>query len=180
MKEKAMKWKPYFSHLLQSKAALLQVISPQECIQPPPLFEPHIFTAPLSSIHKLPLPRLPADLFRAPAKASPHEHAPIPPLLRKAASSVKVPVENQSGEQEGAGAPAQIDTSNPSLQESVIPARLQITAAPDAASSKANPYNPPPTTPFTLPLIRSKTGRIILPSSLKPSKLYLLRRLHSN
>lgn len=78
-------------------------------------------------------------------------------------------------QQETPGAPAQV--SMPNFQaECSVTATHQVTAAQDGASpASSTPNSSKPVVqhpkPFPLPLIRSKTGRIILPSSLKPRKL---------
>ncbi|XP_071334903.1 MAX gene-associated protein isoform X4 [Trachinotus anak] len=170
MREKTMKWKPIFSRLLQSRAALLQVTNPQSMLKPTPLLQPdfHVASpAAQNNVHqKVSLPH--PELHRAQSSV----YTPMPLLtpnsLPQAASSptqaedtaAQWRVENQSGE----GTQSQVPS---------VPATPQATAAQDGTSpvsSTPNSQNPSarPPQPFTLPLIRSKTGRIILPSTLKP------------
>ncbi|XP_042369632.1 mucin-5AC-like, partial [Plectropomus leopardus] len=64
-------------------------------------------------------------------------------------------------------------TVTSSQTENTVTVKLAVAAAQDGApptSSMPNSWKPPvhPPQPFSLPLIRSKTGRIILPSSLRP------------
>lgn len=175
MREKTMKWSPFFSHLLQSRAALLQAPDPQSKLKTMPLLEP--------------------DFFIAPYQASPHTTAaqnkvdqtpmPTPHPLPLAVSSparaeVIVPSPQTQNKPDEPGSPAQSSMANFQTecqpQGPSVTATSQAPAAQDEASptsSAPNSNNPSvqPTKRFTLPLIRSKTGRIILPSSLKPSKL---------
>lgn len=175
MREKTMKWSPFFSHLLQSRAALLQAPDPQSKLKTMPLLE--------------------TDFFIAPYQASPHTTAaqnkeeqtptPTPHPLPLAVSSpaqaeVSAPSPQTQNKPDEPGAPAQSSMANSQTecqpQGPSVTATSQTPAAQDGASptsSAPNSSNPSvqPTKRFTLPLIRSKTGRIILPSSLKPSKL---------
>ncbi|KAK2890338.1 MAX gene-associated protein isoform X2 [Channa argus] len=200
IREKTMKWRLYFSNLLQSRAALLQAITPEEKLQPTSLEEPDFFMTPplalphkttaLKNVHEL-MSLLQPKLFKGSAQSHVHTHKLTPLSMQKAASvpakhhvtvapsqvaSLKVgqPKSNLQDQQKIRGSQAQISTPNSPSQGSMLPATLQITAAPDATStlsSKPKTPNPSahPPQPFTLPLIRSKTGRIILPSSLKPT-----------
>lgn len=209
MREKTMKWKPYFSHLLQSRAALLQAITPQEKLKSVPLLQPDFFmaqsqavphtTASLNNVHQK-MPLVQPHLHRVPAQSSAQTHITTPHSLPKVVSSpaqtevtaAPSQVENQPGEhvasfqvdqhqlkfkdQEVSGAPAQVTTPN---SQSQSPTDLDTLDAASSTTSTPKSHNPSPhpQKPVTLPLIRSKTGRIILPSSLKPSKLsYSLSR----
>ncbi|XP_035534606.1 MAX gene-associated protein-like isoform X2 [Morone saxatilis] len=154
MREKTMKWKPFFSNLLQSRAALLQAITPQSKLQPTPLLQP--------------------DLDMAPSLANPHTAA--------AQNSIdKTPKPTpQSRLQAVFSSPAQAEFTAPSSQatnQPVEPAasvqhelmfKGQQKVPEDGASPTSSTPNSNPSQPFTLPLIRTKTGRIILPSSLRP------------
>lgn len=162
MREKTMKWSPFFSHLLQSRAALLQDTSSQLNLKTMPLSQP--------------------DFFHAPSQTSPHTTAPqnggdqtpspdsLPPSVFSLATSPQT--QNRPGEP---GVPAQLCRASFQTDPQVpsVTAALQTPTAQDGVSPTAsNSDNPSAqsTKHFTLPLIRSKTGRIILPSSLKPSK----------
>nr|XP_020459361.1 MAX gene-associated protein-like isoform X1 [Monopterus albus]XP_020459362.1 MAX gene-associated protein-like isoform X1 [Monopterus albus]XP_020459363.1 MAX gene-associated protein-like isoform X1 [Monopterus albus]XP_020459365.1 MAX gene-associated protein-like isoform X1 [Monopterus albus]XP_020459366.1 MAX gene-associated protein-like isoform X1 [Monopterus albus]XP_020459367.1 MAX gene-associated protein-like isoform X1 [Monopterus albus] len=210
MREKAMKWKPFFSHLLQSRAALLQAITPESKLQTPHLSQPNINVAAFqanphttaaqnsSEVQQM-MPMLQFHLHKALAQSSVHTPMTTPHSLPQAVSfpaQVEVTaapsqVENQPGEpatsvqasqhesksedkQEAVRVPALVTMPNAQSQAHSVPVTLQITVAPDGTSptaAKPNSQNPTaqPAHPFTLPLIRSKTGRIILPSSLKPA-----------
>lgn len=199
MREKTMKWKPYFSHLLQSRAALLQAITPQEKLESEPQFKPDFFVAPLqavphttaclNNVQQIILPPQ-SNLYRTPAQSSAQTHKITPHSLssppQTEVTATPSEVENQQGEpvtlfqldqhqsefkeQEVPRAPAHVTT--PSSQ-SQAPKVLGTVDAGSYKSSTPKSYklSPYPPKPFTLPLIRSKTGRIILPSCLKPSKL---------
>ncbi|XP_023285958.1 MAX gene-associated protein-like [Seriola lalandi dorsalis] len=158
MREKTMKWRPIFSHLLQSRAALLQAKNPQSMSKPMPLLQPDFLmasSAAHNNVHQV-MSLLQPNVHRA--QSSAQTPVPLPTHTSK--------FEDQ---QEAPGAPAQ-DTQS---QVPTVPASPQVTAAQDGTSpvsSTPNSQSPsaPPPQPFTLPLIRSKTGRLILPSSLKP------------
>lgn len=200
-----MKWKPYFSHLLQSRAALLQAITPQEQLESTAQYTdffmaPHqnvavpYTTASLNNIQQIMIPPQP-NLFRTPAQSSAQTYKITPHSLPKALSSPAQTeatastseVENQQGEpvtlsqvnqhqlfkfkeQEGPRAPTHITTP---ISHSQAPTVIGKVNAGSYKSSTPKSYKLSSCLPkpFTLPLIRSKTGRIILPSSLKPSKL---------
>lgn len=165
MREKTMKWRPFFSHLLQSRAALLQTTTPQSQQRTTPLLQP--------------------DFYVAPSQANPHTTAAqngvhqttMPHSLPQAVTASPPQAENQpvasvNGGQHQPGSEGQTECLP---QAPSVAASLEVSAAQDGASpvSTPNSNNPsaPSPQPFTLPLIRSKTGRIILPSSLKPSRL---------
>lgn len=207
MREKKMKWRPYFSHLLQSRAALLQAITPEEQLESKPLLQPDFFIAPLqagphttaslNNVQQIMMPSQP-NLYGTPVQSSAHTHKiPLHFLPRAVSSPAQTEltaapseVENQQSESvtlfqvdqcqsefkepDVARAPAHLTTPSPQSQS---PTLLGPVDAGSKKSSKSKSYklSPHPPKPFSLPLIRSKTGRIILPSSLKPSKLsYLL------
>ncbi|KAK2856449.1 hypothetical protein Q5P01_005184 [Channa striata] len=184
MREKTMKWRLYFSNLLQSKAALLQAISPEERFQPTLLEESDGFippplaglqnsykTAAPNSVHQL-MSMLQPKLFKGSAQSTVHTDKLSPPSLQKTVSApvelhVTVAPKPQSkleDLQKISGSQTQVTTPNSLSQVST----LQLTVTPDAVSS-SKPKSAKSPQPFTLPLIRSKTGRIILPSSLKPT-----------
>ncbi|XP_028997271.1 uncharacterized protein LOC114849727 isoform X3 [Betta splendens] len=195
VREKTMKWKPYFSQLLQSRAVLLQAISSQDKLKSPPLLQPDFVTAspqtvplPSASINSdsqtRPQPQLNLHATFAQSSAQTNETLPQSPKAVSSPSQTAVTaapeqLQNQPSEpvasfhvdqlwstfkgQEVSGPPAQITTSDSQSKPSRDPER-------DAASSKdSTPISTSPSKSVTLPLIRSKTGRIILPSSLKPS-----------
>lgn len=159
---------PFFSHLLQSRAALLQDTSSQLNLKTMPLSQP--------------------DFFHAPSQTSPHmtalqnggDQTPSPDSLPPSVSSLaqfedilpSAQTQNRPGEP---AFKAQLFRASfkTDPQVPLVTATLQTPAAQDGVSPMAsNSDNPSAqsTKQFTLPLIRSKTGRIILPSSLKPSK----------
>ncbi|KAM9339203.1 uncharacterized protein ABDE67_016858 [Symphorus nematophorus] len=174
MREKTMKWSPFFSNLLQSRAALLQAITPESELQPKPLLKPELFMNPFKPFLSKPHTTAAQKSVDQTPKPTPH---PLPlAVTSPAQAEVSAPsaqAENQPGE---SGAPAQVNKAISQTCQPQVPSVTAISpvpAAQDGASptpSTPNSSNPSvhPSQPFSLPLIRSKTGRIILPSSLKP------------
>ncbi|XP_054475035.1 MAX gene-associated protein-like [Anoplopoma fimbria] len=175
LREKKTEWKPFFSNLLQSRAALLQSSTPQSKLPPKPLLQPD-FKAPsrakppqTEAQNKL------MSLLRSNLKKALTQHPPTPPS-GSSAPRVEVPAPSLQGaqhhpkikeQQEKPAAPTKLSVPTPH-KESSVKATPQVTAAKDGASS-SSPTPTSSTSPsVSLPLIRSKTGRIILPSSLKP------------
>ncbi|XP_067429478.1 MAX gene-associated protein isoform X2 [Thunnus thynnus] len=211
VRERTMKWKPYFSHLLQSRAALLQSTTHQSKLQPTPFSQPDFHTTPCQeNLHTIPaqnnanpvMSQLQINLqssTRAPPQTSmPMSHSPPQAVSSPAQAEVTAPplqAENQPGEpvtsaqisqhhskceslQETPADSAQVTTPETQMEcqsqahSATVPP--QPTADQDGAppisstpKSNKNPVHLPQ--PLALPLIRSKTGRIILPSSLKPT-----------
>ncbi|XP_031722107.1 MAX gene-associated protein isoform X2 [Anarrhichthys ocellatus] len=183
VKEKTQ-WKPFFSNLLQSRAALLQSTAPPSQLPPRPLLMPDFFRAPsqakptTNAAQKQLMSLLQSNLKRALTQSS--TQPPKPPSASSAAR-VEVPAPPPQGgqhqkkseeQQEKPGAPAQVSVPIPQPECSAAATPL-VTAAQDGASSSSTtptsstpPVKPAPS--FSLPLIRAKNGRIILPSSLKP------------
>lgn len=176
-----MKWKPFFSHLLQSRAAVLQATTPHSKRHSTPLLQPDFYMASsqanthttANSVQQTPHPvpqavSSPAqDEVTAPSQQS--ESQPSEPVASVQGGQLQPKFEGQQ---------VSIPNSQSECQPEVpsVAATLQATTAQDRASpvsSTPNSKNPSvrPPQPFALPLIRSKTGRIILPSSMKPSKL---------
>ena len=172
-----MKWSPFFSSLLQSRAALLQAITPESQLQSTSLLKPELFMNPFQPC--LPKPQTTATQNSVDQTPKPMSH-PLPLAVSSPAqaevSAPSTQAENQPGEP---GAPTRVSTSISQTCQPQVPAVAAIppaSAAQDGTSptpSIPNSKKPSasPSQPFALPLIRSKTGRIILPSSLKPSKL---------
>lgn len=175
MREKTMKWSPFFSHLLQSRAALLQAPDPQSKLKTMPLLEPDFFIAPYQASSHTTAAQNKVDQTPMP---TPH---PLPLAVSSPAQAeVSAPPPQTQNKPDEPEAPAQSSMANSQTesqpQAPSVTATSQAPAVQDGASttsSAPNSNNPSvqPTKRFTLPLIRSKTGRIILPSSLKPSKL---------
>ncbi|XP_070844164.1 uncharacterized protein [Chaetodon trifascialis] len=152
-----------YSHLLQCRAVALQTTTPQSKLQPPPLLQPHFFIAPSN-------PHTTADQSSVDLKPTPPS-LPLPlSVSSPAQAELTAPSLLAENQPDDPGAPAQ--DSMTKSQTECKPANPEVTAAQDRTS-------PVSSTPgsnsvqlsqrFTLPLIRSKTGRIILPSSLKPT-----------
>ncbi|XP_068565092.1 uncharacterized protein magl [Cebidichthys violaceus] len=184
VKEKTTQWKPFFSNLLQSRAALLQSTAPQSKLPPRPLLMPDFFKAPsqpkpaTNAAQKQLMTLLQSNLKRALTQSG--TQPPKSPSASSAAQ-VEVPAPSpQAGEhqkkseeqQEKPGAPAQVGVPTSQPECSVAATPLVAAAQEGASSSSPTPTSSkPPAKPaqsFSLPLIRSKNGRIILPSSLKP------------
>ncbi|XP_035472963.2 MAX gene-associated protein isoform X1 [Scophthalmus maximus] len=199
IREKTMEFKPFFSKLLQSRAALLQDTTSQSNFQQMPLLQSNFFAAlsqakPHAAAAQKNVHQTTAVLQPKPQRAQSSVHTPKPlsaprhhikaassPAAAKA-TAAPAQVENQvshqqsklEDQQEAPGAPAQ--GMGPKSQTRVPsgPASLQVTAAQDGDSpvfSTPKPQNPftQPSQSFSIPLIRSKTGRLILPSSMKPT-----------
>ncbi|CAK6962645.1 MAX gene-associated protein [Scomber scombrus] len=195
-RERAMKMTP-FSVLLQTRAALLQASASQPETQPDTYtftFQPHLHpTPPQNNVHPVMSLRQP-NLHKAPTHCSvraSHSQAESSPAQAEV-TAPPLQTEKEPGEhvtsaqvtqhqsqleshQEASLDPAQITTPNTQMecqpQAHSVTATPQVTADKDGAlpissttKSKENPAQP-----LALPLIRSKTGRIILPSSLKPT-----------
>ncbi|XP_028253501.1 MAX gene-associated protein [Parambassis ranga] len=144
-REKTMKWTPFFSQLLQSRAALLQASAPPE---PPP-------APPLLSSLILPEYKAPSqtDIPMIPAQRNIHHIlSQLKPLLEKALKSDNTP--------KASGAPDQATISTSQKH-------IQPQAPTDTATLQPTAAQSPQT--LSLPLIRTKNGRLILPSSLKPA-----------
>lgn len=166
MREKTLKFSPFFSRLLQSRAALLQTPTPESKPLSSPLLQPNFSTASSQP-----------DPHTTAAQSSVNQtpmHKPLS-LLSAVSSAASPQAESQPAEP---GAPAQVSHSQKECKPQVPSdaATPQVTAAQDDASptsSAPNSSQPSaqPLQTISLPLIRSKDGRIILPSSLKPRKL---------
>ncbi|XP_069371108.1 MAX gene-associated protein isoform X2 [Paralichthys olivaceus] len=175
MREKTMKWSPFFSQLLQSRAALLQNRAPQSQHMPllHPDFIPHKTAAqtnaqpimavldPISAQSSVNPPKPLSTLLSTPLSHPQAASTPAKAFLTAALS--------QGENQEQPGAPAQGSVPN---SQSQVPTGKDIpptTATP--VTTTPNPQNPStnPLPSISLPLIRSKTGRLILPSSMKPT-----------
>lgn len=146
LKEKTMKWTPFFSNLLQSRAALLQ--------------------ADHSQAKKKTVPLLPSDFLLRPSQQSSTSVAAQNTAVHKPLSTqhfqpeVKktMPLETKSAD----APPPHIDTKD-KIPDSV--AQMSV----KATTSTQKPNVIQPVKEISFPLVRSKSGRIILPSSLKPS-----------
>ncbi|KAM8726589.1 MAX gene-associated protein isoform 2-T3 [Acanthopagrus schlegelii] len=160
LREKTMKWSPFYSHLLQSRAALLQDTTPNSNSQRTPILQP--------------------SFFMAPSQVSPHTTAahnqksvestlkPTPHSQPTAVSSpVIAPPPQTKSKPVNPGAPAQVRSSNSQTEcQPKVPPDAASTTSPSPKSTNTSAHPPQP---FALPLIRSKTGRIILPSSMRPT-----------
>lgn len=175
------RWKPFFSRLLQSRAAALQGVkleSKPEAL--PLLLEDNQGAAPTLTIKEEPT-----------SAPQPNPNATSArDILQQIMSRAQQALQRASAQTSSLGQQSDIPTPSPRLQtntpadcdqskvkagQSQDPAAdsLQLNPAKDAAppvtsTPKSNTHPAPPHQPFTLPLIRSKDGRIILPSSLKP------------
>ncbi|XP_068433805.1 MAX gene-associated protein isoform X2 [Clinocottus analis] len=228
VREKKTEWTPFFSNLLESKAALLQSTIPKLKMLPKPLLDPVYFRSlsqpkpPTTAVQNKLMSLLQSNLKRALTQTCTQ---PPKSLLLSSAARVEVPApsplsgqrvkEEAKREKMGSPAPVSVPTSQmqkcvaaaPAAAPAAKPAAPQVPAAQPhvhaatpaaplvpaatpqvpAATSAAPPAAPqvpaaPPQVPaaqdgassseplqsFSLPLVRSKNGRIILPSSLKP------------
>ncbi|XP_025998169.1 MAX gene-associated protein isoform X2 [Astatotilapia calliptera] len=208
-KEKTVKWTPFFSHLLQSRAALLQASAPKSnptpssSVQPDvgapsqantattphnlktmiTLLQPLMRKAPTESCPKTPVSKLVPLLVSSPAQvanAAPQSQVKIEQGDHVASVQEKKSPSNLEVKQKVSGEPDQatgshISSSQTDQQSQDPPGK----ASPQAPTAKegASPVSPTANCtstkvhtpkPLALPLIRSKTGRLILPSCLKP------------
>ncbi|XP_005917749.1 MAX gene-associated protein isoform X2 [Haplochromis burtoni] len=208
-KEKTVKWTPFFSHLLQSRAALLQATAPKSnptpssSVQPDvgapsqantattphnlktmiTLLQPLMRKAPTESCPKTAVSKLVPLLVSSPAQvanAAPRSQVKIEQGDHVASVQEKKSPSNLEVKQKASGEPDQatgshISSSQTDQQSQDPPGK----ASPQAPTAKegASPVSPTANCtstkvhtpkPLALPLIRSKTGRLILPSCLKP------------
>jgi len=201
VKEKKAEWNPFFSNLLESKAALVQSTILYSKPPPPakPLLEPDFFRTLLQNkkpqLHAVKnklASLLESNLKRAltqPGEPPPKSAPPPAPRVEPPVPRVEPPVPRvvvsaptpQGGQQfkaveeaqekkKKSGSPAPVAVAASQTLTWVAAPTRDAAAGPDeASSSSATPSDTPPQS-FSLPLIRSKTGRLILPSSLKPRK----------
>lgn len=197
-----MKWKPVFSQLLETKAALLEATAPQSDTRPTPtpLLKPDSGSPsqdnPSSSAQNH-LLKLRSLLQTSKNQGKTPAHCSLTQKSQEVLSPITTLPTQMETQQDELGAtqlplklkwsqaasaePDQAAASHTQTKEechaSLVAPRLQVTVAQDEVSSDfpvANQNKPGirPLVPLaSVPLIRSKTGRIILPSSLKPSKL---------
>lgn len=160
--EKTMKWTPFFSSLLKSRAALLQPPDTGSCDKAPslPLLEPNLSCA----------PSLPCKATGARVNfvlQTVKNEAPSQPAALSANSMATTsPSDLQENKLDKATAPAQFTIVKSKDSEEKGPTHIITNGSADI--KPLVPLAPKPHQNLTLPLIRSKTGRIILPSSLKP------------
>nr|XP_046229084.1 MAX gene-associated protein [Scatophagus argus]XP_046229085.1 MAX gene-associated protein [Scatophagus argus] len=168
LRENTQKWRPFFSSLLQSRAAYLQT-NPQSKLLPSPLSQPDRFmTLFPASLHTT------ASQHNRDQRLLPNPHSMSVAVSSPAQVEVTAPSpQEQPGEP---ATPSQVTTSSSTCQPQVpsVTAILKVTTGQNGASPVTSaPHSSNPSVrlrqPLTYPLIRSKTGRIILPSSLKPT-----------
>lgn len=183
MREKTDKFRPFFSYLLQARAAILEATSSKR--------KTHSGSESVSGKSSKLHP------FVAAALNSESEKPPTPKplygplavfsdaLLRFNAPPKKKQAEDQEasdrGEEQQVEASEQVETDAAGSQTepppppptAVVPP--QIAKAPPVSISQKSKK---PVGQNPLPLIRSKTGRIILPASLKPRKFTHYNHVH--
>lgn len=160
MREKTMKWSPFYSHLLQSRAALLQDTTPHSLPQRTPILQPSFCMAP-SQVSPHTTAAVKSEDSTLKPTAHPQPTAAFSPVVAPPLQTTSKPVQP--------GAPAQLRLSNSQTEcQPQVPSDAASTTSPSPSTTNTSAHPPHP---FALPLIRSKTGRIILPSSLRPSKL---------
>ena len=160
MREKTMKWSPFYSHLLQSRAALLQDTTPHSIPQRTPILQPSFCMAPSPVSPHTNAAQKSEDSTLKPT-TQPQPTAVSSPVIAPPLQTKSMPVKPR--------APAQVRSSNSQTEcQPQVPSEAASTKSPSPSTTNSSAHPPHP---FSLPLIRSKTGRIILPSSLRPSKL---------
>uniref|UniRef100_UPI0037E87DD1 uncharacterized protein n=1 Tax=Semicossyphus pulcher TaxID=241346 RepID=UPI0037E87DD1 len=186
IREKKMQWKPFFSQLLQSKAAILEATAPESQLQPPlqPDFSDFftdksklhpLVAAALNSVHKKPTPKPHYGPLAVFSEALLNFNARSPQAEKKPGD----PEALDKGKNHQAKLEGQKETVVSTPQTASKPHVPSFTTTPQVTAAQSiaphvssthkskNPSEVPPK-PLPLPLIRSKTGRIILPASLKP------------
>ncbi|KAM4713504.1 uncharacterized protein mgab isoform 1-T5 [Anableps anableps] len=200
-REKNMKWKPFFSHLLQSKAALHQATAPPSDLQPSSPPQPELSPpgqGNLSEIAKKNLQKL-MSLFhpsKKPEKAPkqsvtnkpmqddqpkvvsilvPRQFANAPPAPKMEAQQREPGTSDQPASkleenQKASGKPDQnaIPTSVTNTSQLQDQMAVKGVSTMSGSSGVKKTTIVVPSRQLALPLIRSKTGRLILPSSMKP------------
>lgn len=165
-KQKANEKTPFFSSLLKSRAALLHPPDPKSRDKAPtmPLSEPNFFGTPSQSGQS-------TDARVNFVSQTIKVEAPSPPAALPARSSAAAsPSDLQGSKADQAAAPA-LFTVVKSQKDSEHKGPALVVGNESADKKPLVALVPKPHQNVTLPLIRSKTGRIILPSSLKPRKL---------
>lgn len=155
-----MKWSPFFSTLLRSRAALLQANNPQSKNEVMPLLQPNFLLGPSQDHPTAIAAQNGADQMPSTTPL------PLPSAVSSLAqANITSPSAQTQSSSNEPGAPAQVTATlhPPTAQEGA-------SSTPSTPTSNSVMSIQPPKH-ITFPLIRSKTGRIILPSSLKPSKL---------
>lgn len=175
LREKTMKWSPFFSNLLKSRAALLHPPDPDSNVKAPtmPLLEPDFFSTPYQATPTMAALENSVNQTCKPVPPS-HPQAETSPVQAEV-TKPSAPAENRPDESEAPAPLAMVKSpqtecqpKGPSACFSSEASDGESTAAPRSDNSTTQPKQH-----LTLPLIRSKTGRLILPSSLKPRKLRL-------
>lgn len=167
--------------MLQTKAALLQATAPTSHLQPPPLhqqdYEPPARVQQLTTAQKkllmlLALLHPDKSVDRDSGQVSGHQCSSLAASLSGQAGTVP-PL--QTGSQHGEPPSTKSQEASGDADPATLPYCLTNNQAPQTlngpVSSSSAAKVMPPQQLTSVPLIRSKTGRLILPSSLKPSKL---------
>lgn len=142
-----MKFNPFFSNLLQSRAALLQADN--------------------SQAKKETMPLLPSNFL---LRSSQHPSVPVatqtPAVQKPLSMQLSQPeFENTTpSEAKTVAAPS----AHTDRQDKIPDSNRKMSV--EATTSTQKPSVIQPVKEISFPLVRSKSGRIILPSSLKPSK----------
>lgn len=146
LKEKTMKWSPFFSNLLQSRAALLQADNSQAKKETVPLLPPDFLLRP-SQHPSISVAAQNTDVQK------PLSMPCFQPEVKKT-----MPLELKR-----VAAPSPHDDKKDKTSDCFAPMSVKAT------TSTQKPDVTQPVKEISFPLVRSKSGRIILPSSLKPS-----------
>lgn len=142
-----MKFNPFFSNLLQSRAALLQADNSQS--------------------KKESVPLLPSNfLLRS------SQHPPVSVAAQNSAVQKPLSTQPSQAEVENAAPPEAktfaASSAHTDRQDKMPDSDCKMSVK--ATTSTPKPSVIQPVKEISFPLVRSKSGRIILPSSLKPSK----------
>ncbi|XP_008303456.1 muscle M-line assembly protein unc-89-like, partial [Stegastes partitus] len=196
-RERSMKLKPFFSQLLQSRAAFLQANPSEAPLQPRPIFRPPPQANPptpsvdhnvqqvlalLQPIRPKPLltlvnapasplqPRVALSPAQTEVRTPPSQVEPQPgePVASAQVSPTKVESKQEAKKGPDKVAKPQAEPETEPQAEPQVTATPPVPAAKGASKPKSTKSQPQPPQPVPLPLFRTKNGRIILPSSLKP------------
>ncbi|XP_074471809.1 uncharacterized protein mgab isoform X2 [Sebastes fasciatus] len=134
IREKGMEWRPFFSHLLQSRAALLQSITPKSKPPPKPLLQPDFYMAPsqakptMTAFRNKIMSLLQPNLLSAPATFNVQTFMPQPVSTPDQAEATAPSL--QGGQHQ-----TKIEAQQEILKETEcpVPAPLPVTAAQDGA-----------------------------------------------
>lgn len=186
-----MKWKPVFSHLLQSKAALIQATAPPSDLQPSVLPQGDLSPPDQANLPEMAEQNLQKllSLFQPLRRTDQSTENKSMQNAQSKVVSIIIPDQVGSAPQleaqqrepgaldqaasklEGTQKLSEYPASPANSSQLLDKLALTVSNVKPGSSTPKKTTIVVPSSSVALPLIRSKTGRIILPSSLKPRKL---------